>query len=172
MLVQVRRRLLLPATIGALAINTPAFAQTGQPAIQPVGDPPEGWSRRGDTGVRPIGDGMFAFGIQYRVVYDGSNLPGPGGTTPDDPAGYDFFRQRVRLNFEFAPTDSVGAFVQAEFRGGWGGSAPGVSDPRDSSSCRASISLRSSSEHHTNSLFNRGTSPLLISQHSFCAVRQ
>ena len=60
----------------------------------------------------------------------GSNLPGPGGSTPDDAPGYDFFRQRVRLNLEAAPNDSVGAFVQVEFRGGWGGSAPGASDPR------------------------------------------
>lgn len=131
MLLSLRTRLVWAATAIAIAISSPVFAQTSQPASQPVGDPPEGWSRRGDTGVKPIGDGMFAFGVQYRLVYDGSNLPGPGGTTSDDPAGYDFFRQRVRLNFEFAPNDSVGAFVQAEFRGGWGGSAPSASDPRD-----------------------------------------
>jgi hypothetical protein len=28
--------------------------------------------------------GKFAFGVQYRVVYDGSNLPGPAGSTFDD----------------------------------------------------------------------------------------
>jgi hypothetical protein len=131
MLLPLRPRLVLASNALAIAISSPAFAQAGQPAPQPVGDPPEGWSRHGDTGVTPIGDSTFAFGVQYRLVYDGSNLPGPAGTTADNPAGYDFFRQRVRLNLEFAPNDSVGAFVQAEFRGGWGGSAPGASDPRD-----------------------------------------
>jgi hypothetical protein len=131
MLLPLKASLVLAASALAVAISSPAFGQTGQPAPQLVGDPPEGWSRHGDTGVTPIGDSMFAFGVQYRLVYDGSNLPGPAGTTPDNPAGYDVFRQRVRLNFEFAPNDSVGAFVQAEFRGGWGGGAPGSSDPRN-----------------------------------------
>ena len=133
--VRLRTLLVLAATVAASAISVPVFAQaiqspppTGQP--QPAGEPPAGWTRRGDTGVTPVADGKFAFGIQYRVVYDGSNLPGPGGSTPDDAAGYDFFRQRVRLNLEASPNDSVGAFVQVEFRGGWGGSAPGASDPR------------------------------------------
>lgn len=106
-----------------------ARAQSPQ-AVSPAGDLPAPWSRRGDTGVTPIGNGRFAFGVQYRIVFDGSNLPGPGASTPDRTANYDFFRQRVRLNFEVAANENVGAFVQAEFRGGWGGTSPGSSDPR------------------------------------------
>lgn len=105
--------------------------QVTQAPPEPRGDLPEGWSRRGDTGVSTLdAAGRFAFGMQYRIVYDGSDLPGPGGTTPRDARSYDFFRQRLRLNLEASPTENAGAFVQVEFRGGWGGSAPSVSDPR------------------------------------------
>jgi hypothetical protein len=117
-----------PAAAPSASSAAPA-AQTDAPPA-PIGTLPDGWTRRGDTGVTALPGGKFAFGMQYRLVYNASNLPGPGRTTFTDTAGYDFFRQRVRLNLEAAPNDHVGAFVQAEFRGGWGGSAPAVSDPR------------------------------------------
>lgn len=119
-------------TGASLEAQEPAPSLPGDASPQTIGELPGDWTRRGDTGVAPLPGGMFALGVQYRVVYDASNLPGPGGTTADDTSGYDFVRQRVRLNLEAAPNESVGAFVQAEFRGGWGGSSPAASDPRGS----------------------------------------
>jgi len=72
-----------------------------------------------------------SMGIQYRVMYNHSNIPGPGGTTFTDAPSYDFFRQRLRLNIDMQPAENVGGFAQLEFRGGWGGSSPDFSDPRD-----------------------------------------
>jgi len=93
---------------------------------------PGTWAQRGDTGVAPLGDFEFTFGLQYRMMYEAANIPGPGGTIFDDAEGYDYARQRLRLNLGVAPRDTdVGAFVQVEFRGGSGGTAPGSSDPRD-----------------------------------------
>ncbi|RMH76319.1 MAG: hypothetical protein D6681_21625, partial [Calditrichaeota bacterium] len=64
----------------------------------------------------------IGFGIQYRVMYNNSNL----GSMNQ----YDFFRQRLRLNVDVQTEANVGGFIQIEFRGGWGGSAPTSSDPR------------------------------------------
>jgi hypothetical protein len=80
--------------------------------------------------VTALPGGRFGFGLQYRILYNNSKLPGPGGTRFDDTETYDFFRQRMRVNLEAAANDQVGGFIQGEFRGGWGGSAPAVSDPR------------------------------------------
>jgi hypothetical protein len=73
--------------------------------------------------------------MQNRVMYNLSNLPGPGGSTFGSTAHYDFFRQRYRFGvdmslYEAAGRSGAGVYIQPEFRGGWGGSAPGVSDPR------------------------------------------
>lgn len=87
---------------------------------------------QGDTQVSPLPELNVKLGIQYRVMYNASNIPGPGGTTLTDPKGYDFFRQRLRLNVELQPVEQAGGFAQLEFRGGWGGTAPDFSDPRDS----------------------------------------
>lgn len=62
------------------------------------------------------------FGIQYRVMYNYSNIKSDNQ--------YDFFRQRLRLNFDVHTEDNVGGFLQLEYRGGWGGSSPAFSDPR------------------------------------------
>jgi hypothetical protein len=62
------------------------------------------------------------FGIQYRVMYNNSNI----GSNNQ----YDFFRQRLRLNFDVKTEKGVGGFLQIEYRGGWGGASPGASDPR------------------------------------------
>ncbi len=62
------------------------------------------------------------FGIQYRVMYNNSNIASE--------KQYDFFRQRLRLNFDVHTEEGVGGFIQIEFRGGWGGSSPEASDPR------------------------------------------
>jgi hypothetical protein len=64
------------------------------------------------------------FGIQYRVMYNNSNIGAEDG--------YDFFRQRLRLNIDVHTEDRVGGFLQIEYRGGWGGASPAGSDPRDS----------------------------------------
>ena len=62
------------------------------------------------------------FGIQYRVMYNNSNI----GSQKQ----YDFFRQRLRLNLDVHTEENVGGFIQIEYRGGWGGSSPASSDPR------------------------------------------
>ena len=64
------------------------------------------------------------FGIQYRVMYNNSTIGAEDG--------YDFFRQRLRLNIDVHTEDRVGGFLQIEYRGGWGGASPAGSDPRDS----------------------------------------
>jgi len=83
---------------------------------------------QGDTQVSPLPKFNISLGIQYRVMYNASNIPGPGGTTFTDTNGYDFFRQRLRLNVDLKPVENVGGFAQLEFRG----TAPDFSDPRDS----------------------------------------
>jgi hypothetical protein len=75
--------------------------------------------------------------VQYRVMYNFSNIPGPGGSTFDNSEYYEFFRQRFRLATDFSFTDSVnniktGGYMQLEYQGGWGGSSPEYSDPRAS----------------------------------------
>ena len=67
-------------------------------------------------------DANIDFGIQDRVMYNNSNI----GSEKQ----YDFFRQRLRLNLDVHTEDNVGGFIQIEYRGGWGGSSPGASDPR------------------------------------------
>jgi len=67
-------------------------------------------------------DADIDFGIQYRVMYNNSNL--------FQSKQYDFFRQRLRLNFDVHTEENVGGFFQIEYRGGWGGSSPEASDPR------------------------------------------
>ena len=62
----------------------------------------------------------FDLSIQYRIMYNASNLPGSGGSTFAEHNNYDFFRQRFRLSLDVQPTKKVGGFVQLEFRGGWG----------------------------------------------------
>ncbi|GIW57054.1 MAG: hypothetical protein KatS3mg082_3458 [Nitrospiraceae bacterium] len=89
------------------------------------------WQPRGDTQVRALDRFDLGLGVQYRLVYNASNIPGPAGTTFGRTETYDFFRQRLRLNLAIAPHEvAAGGFVQAEFRGGFGGSSPNVSDPR------------------------------------------
>jgi len=80
---------------------------------------------------------QFRLGLwmQNRVMYNMSNLPGPGGSTFDNTSRYDFFRQRYRFGidmslYEAAGVTGAGVYIQPEFRGGWGGSSPAVSDPR------------------------------------------
>ncbi len=68
-------------------------------------------------------DADIDFGIQYRIMYNNSNIQSNNQ--------YDFFRQRLRLNFDVKTESGVGGFFQIEYRGGWGGSSPAKSDPRD-----------------------------------------
>lgn len=89
---------------------------------------------------------------QYRVVYNASNIPsginngslptagtGTGKLNYGDTTGYDFFRQRMRLALDLQHKDSsnVGAYMQMEYRGGFGGSSPAASDPRGESGANA-----------------------------------
>lgn len=89
---------------------------------------------------------------QYRVLYNASNIPsginngslptagtGNGKLNYGNTTGYDFFRQRMRLAFDLQHKDSgnVGAYIQMEYRGGFGGSSPAASDPRGESGTNA-----------------------------------
>lgn len=74
-------------------------------------------------------DADIDFGIQYRVMYNSSNIASKNS--------YDFFRQRLRFNFDVKSESGVGGFVQLEYRGGWGGASPGLSDPRGAYSVNA-----------------------------------
>ncbi len=67
-------------------------------------------------------DADIDFGIQYRIMYNNSNIQSNNK--------YDFFRQRLRLNFDVKTESGVGGFFQIEYKGGWGGSSPAASDPR------------------------------------------
>lgn len=85
---------------------------------------------QGDTQVTLIDKLTLKVGLQYRVMYNFSNIPLSGVTTATDTEDYDFFRQRMRFNIDVQPIDNVGGFLQLEYRGGWGGSSPANSDPR------------------------------------------
>ena len=96
----------------------------------------------------PIENIRLRVWAQYRVLYNASNIPsginsgslptagaGPGRLNFGDTTGYDFARQRMRLAFDLRPkeSDNVGAYLQMEYRGGFGGSSPAASDPRGES---------------------------------------
>lgn len=122
---------LICAPAGLRAAFSPAGGETaaGQGNATPV--LPGIWMPRGDTQVAALDRFSLGLGIQYRLMHNASNIPGPADTTFSDTETYDFFRQRLRLNLSVAPRNiPAGGFVQAEFRGGFGGSSPNVSDPR------------------------------------------
>jgi len=73
-----------------------------------------------DKAVIPLKDLNFKFGVQHRVMYNYSNIASPHS-----------FRQRLRVNFDISTESGVGTYFQLEYRGGWGGSSPDRSDPRD-----------------------------------------
>jgi hypothetical protein len=72
----------------------------------------------------------FDLSLQYRIMYNASNLPGSGGSTFADHNDYDFFRQRFRLSLDVQPTQKVGGLIELEYRGGWG-VGPDITDPRE-----------------------------------------
>lgn len=83
------------------------------------------------THTGKIGDIRIGLWTQYRVIYNYANIPGPGGTTDTDTKSYDFFRQRFRMGIDMQSSEHAGGYIQIEYRGGWGGSSPRVSDPRE-----------------------------------------
>ena len=85
----------------------------------------------GDTQVALIDEYKIKIGLQYRVMWNSSNIPLSGVTSTTETKNYDFFRQRMRFNIDIQPTKKVGGFMQLEYRGGWGGSSPENDDPRD-----------------------------------------
>ncbi len=85
---------------------------------------------QGDSQVSLIDKYKVKVGLQYRIMYNYSNIPLSGVTTAVNTKNYDFFRQRMRFNIDVQPADNVGGFLQLEYRGGWGGSSPANSDPR------------------------------------------
>jgi hypothetical protein len=73
-------RLMLTAVVFVGLRSTSLLAQEAAQSSPPnvsspsIGELPGDWMRRGDTGVTALVGGKFAFGVQYRVVYDGSNI--------------------------------------------------------------------------------------------------
>jgi hypothetical protein len=84
--------------------------------------------------VKKIGtmkDLTLGLWVQHRVMYNNSSIPGVGDTSFSDTEWSDFIRQRLRVGLDVRSSDNVGAYVQLEYRGGWGGSSPTSSDPRE-----------------------------------------
>lgn len=81
---------------------------------------------------RAISINRFRVGlwVQDRLMYNASNIPGPGGTNFGNTKSYDFLRQRFRLGIDIRPFENVGAYAQLEFRSGLG-VGPDISDPRE-----------------------------------------
>lgn len=119
------------AGFGVLLLLTAVLVSSTRAAPIPQGDTQVTTVEKlRDTGVK------VSVGLQYRVMYNFSNIPfgsllGPGGTVPKSAKSYDFFRQRIRFNVDLQPYENVGGFLQVEYRGGFGGSSPAESDPRD-----------------------------------------
>lgn len=67
--------------------------------------------------------------LQYRLMYNASNIPGPSETGFGSAESYDFIRQRARIGLDIRPFENVGGYAQLEFRGGLG-VGPDISDPR------------------------------------------
>ncbi len=68
--------------------------------------------------------------IQYRLMYNASNIPGPADTTFGSTKSYNLLRQRARLGIDIRPFENVGGYAQLEFRSGLG-VGPGISDSRE-----------------------------------------
>lgn len=77
-----------------------------------------------------IDDLRVSLWIQYRLMYNVSNIPGPANTNFGNTKSYDFLRQRARLGIDIRPFENVGGYAQLEFRSGLG-VGPGISDPRE-----------------------------------------
>lgn len=58
---------------------------------------------------------LVSLWIQYRLMYNASNIPGPAGTTFGNTKSYDFLSQRARLGIDIRPFRNVGGYVQLEF---------------------------------------------------------
>lgn len=122
---------LMCAPAGLRAASSPASCGTATAQGNATPVLPGIWMPRGDTQVGALERFSLGLGIQYRLMHNASNIPGPGDTSFTRTETYDFFRQRLRLNLSVAPKSvPAGGFIQAEFRGGFGGSSPNVSDPR------------------------------------------
>jgi hypothetical protein len=109
-----------------------------------VNSPVAGPIPQGDSQVNLFDKVNLKLGLQYRVMYNLSNIPLSGVSTFADTEDYDFFRQRMRLNIDLQPAhgtyehmENIGGFLQLEYRGGWGGSSPASSDPRGGLSLNA-----------------------------------
>lgn len=76
--------------------------------------------------------------LQYRLMYNASNIPGPTETSFTNTKGYEFFRQRFRIGLDVQPSENVGGYVQFEFRNAWGVGA-GFTDPRGLASGELSL---------------------------------
>lgn len=77
-----------------------------------------------------IDDLRVSLWIQYRLMYNASNIPGPADTNFGNTKSYDFLRQRARLGIDIRPFENVGGYAQLEFRSGLG-VGPGISDSRE-----------------------------------------
>lgn len=91
----------------------------------------EGLGRNENLPERAISLDKLRVGIwlQYRLMYNASNIPGPSETSFGNTESYDFLRQRARIGLDIRPFENVGGYAQLEFRGGLG-VGPDISDPR------------------------------------------
>src|SRR3990172_7110373 len=93
----------------------------------------EGLGVNEDLPERAISLDRFRIGLwaQYRLMFNASNIPGPGGTNFGNTKSYNFLQQRIRIALDIRPFENVGGYTQFEFRNEWGG-GPDSSDPSES----------------------------------------
>ena len=93
----------------------------------------EGLGVNEDLPERAISLDRFRIGLwaQYRLMFNASNIPGPGGTNFGNTKSYNFLQQRIRIALDIRPFENVGGYTQFEFRNEWG-VGPDSSDPSES----------------------------------------
>lgn len=123
--------------IGVIYLSFVLSAKTGSAQIPFPSPGHEGLNVKkiGNFALNEDKNLQLGFWTQNRVLYNYSNIPGPGGTAFDSTKYYDFFRQRFRAGVDIRLVNDTGAakagaYMQFEYRGGWGGSSPMASDPR------------------------------------------
>src|SRR4030065_255433 len=82
----------------------------------------EGLGVNEDLPERAISLDRFRIGLwaQYRLMFNASNIPGPGGTNFGNTKSYNFLQQRIRIALDIRPFENVGGYTQFEFRNAWG----------------------------------------------------
>jgi len=66
-----------------------------------------------------IDDLRVSLWIQYRLMYNASNIPGPADTTFGNTKSYNLLRQRARLGIDIRPFENVGGYAQLNLEAAW-----------------------------------------------------